>query len=94
MGFNLLLLIAGNETTTNLLSNLLNYLADQAYGRGANSPTLSFPTFHRHRSEIRPGTSNLATRRQHAVHGVGGSFNMQHHPFDVANTLPSEKESA
>ena len=28
VGFNMLLLIAGNETTTNLLSNLLNYLAD------------------------------------------------------------------
>ena len=29
VGFCMLLLIAGNETTTNLLSNLLNYLADQ-----------------------------------------------------------------
>ena len=28
-GFCMLLLIAGNETTTNLLSNLLNYLAEQ-----------------------------------------------------------------
>lgn len=28
VGFTMLLLIAGNETTTNLLSNLLNYLAD------------------------------------------------------------------
>ncbi len=28
VGFNILLLIAGNETTTNLLSNLLNYLAN------------------------------------------------------------------
>ena len=28
VGFNMLLLIAGNETTTNLLSNLLYYLAD------------------------------------------------------------------
>lgn len=28
VGFNILLLIAGNETTTNLLSNLLYYLAD------------------------------------------------------------------
>ena len=28
VGFNILLLIAGNETTTNLLSNLLNHLAD------------------------------------------------------------------
>jgi cytochrome P450 len=28
VGFNILLLIAGNETTTNLLGNLLNYLAD------------------------------------------------------------------
>ena len=28
IGFNILLLIAGNETTTNLLSNLLNILAD------------------------------------------------------------------
>jgi cytochrome P450 len=28
VGFNILLLIAGNETTTNLLSNLLHYLAD------------------------------------------------------------------
>jgi cytochrome P450 len=29
VGFNMLLLIAGNETTTNLLANLLHYLADQ-----------------------------------------------------------------
>jgi len=29
IGFNILLLIAGNETTTNLLGNLLNVLADQ-----------------------------------------------------------------
>lgn len=29
VGFCMLLLIAGNETTTNLLSNLLNYLADK-----------------------------------------------------------------
>jgi cytochrome P450 len=31
VGFSILLLIAGNETTTNLLSNLLNHLADQPH---------------------------------------------------------------
>ncbi|MBT5006148.1 MAG: cytochrome P450 [Halieaceae bacterium] len=31
VGFCMLLLIAGNETTTNLLSNLLNHLADQPH---------------------------------------------------------------
>ncbi len=42
IGFNILLLIAGNETTTNLLSNLLNILADQpeTYEHLANHPEL------------------------------------------------------
>jgi cytochrome P450 len=42
VGFNMLLLIAGNETTTNLLGNLLNILADQPdhYSALRNDPKL------------------------------------------------------
>lgn len=42
VGFNILLLIAGNETTTNLLGNLLNILADQPelYRRLVEDPSL------------------------------------------------------
>lgn len=42
VGFNILLLAAGNETTTNLLSNLLNLLADRPalYERLAGQPDL------------------------------------------------------
>jgi hypothetical protein len=42
VGFNMLLLIAGNETTTNLLGNMLNILAErpQDYTRLAGEPAL------------------------------------------------------
>ncbi len=42
VGFNILLLIAGNETTTNLLGNLLNVLVDRPalYARLAAQPAL------------------------------------------------------
>ena len=42
VGFNILLLIAGNETTTNLLGNFLNVLADRPdlYAQLAADPTL------------------------------------------------------
>jgi len=45
VGFNILLLIAGNETTTNLLGNLLNILADRPdlYARLVTEPALIEP---------------------------------------------------
>jgi hypothetical protein len=62
----------------------LNQLALESYAAGFRCPSLTFTIHHRHASGIRPGTSNLATRRLHRVEGRRRMVPDTLHPFHAA----------